>query len=51
MKAGLNNTVSKTHIYFNDHDFIHSCVGTICLRMVRSDEKGCVFDCKDILKQ
>ena len=51
MKAGLNNTVSKTHIYFNNHDFIHSCVGTICLRMVRSDEKGCVFDCKDILKQ
>ena len=51
MKAGLNNTVNKTHIYFNDHDFIHSCLGTISLRMVRSDEKGSVFACKDILKQ
>ena len=49
MKAGLNNTVNKAHIYFNDHDFIHSCLGTISLRMVRSDEKGCVFDCKDIM--
>ena len=49
MKAELNNTVNKTHIYFND--FNHSCLGTISLRMVRSDEKGCVFPYKDILKQ
>ena len=45
MKGGLNNKVNKTHIYFND--FIHSCLGTISLQMVRSDEKGCVFACKD----
>ena len=51
MKAGLNNTENKTHIYFNDHDFIHSWGTIISLRMVRSDEKGCVFACKDILKQ
>ena len=38
METGLNNTVNTVNkTQFND--FIHSCFGTVSLRMVKSEER------------
>ena len=47
MKTGLNNAVNKTHILFND--FIHICLDTISLQIVRTEERV-VFTGKTVMR-